>query len=237
MASAATPLRSSAGSDDASPSSSGTGLVPLDPQDGEQLEAFAALHETTLPESLPVQFGHRFMTHFYFPKLVSDGLAVGDLFRVGGRWAGYNFYTKFPHHMLRDAIRRHFWYLCAFMPTVLAENPRVLRVLPRILENQGGFPERPRTGYFLTFGVHPDFRGRPIDGKCVSTRLMEHMFDFFRSSGFEGVEATVERSNERALAFYRSCGFRVEARGLDGGAKLQVRYDVRRSARADARAP
>jgi ribosomal protein S18 acetylase RimI-like enzyme len=206
-----------------------TGLVRLDPHDRAQLEAFADLHEATLPESVPVKFGRRFMTRFYFPKLVADGLAAGDLYRFEGKWAGYNLYTKFPHTMLRDAIRRHFFFLCAFMPTVFLANPRALLAIPKMLQNQGGFPELPRTGYFLTFGVHPDFRGRRVDGKRISTLLMERMFDYFREAGFDAVEATVVRSNERAVAFYRSCGFLVEDRGFASGAQLQVRYALRGS--------
>ena len=95
------------------------------------------------------------------------------------------------------------------------------------MKNQGGFPERPRTGYFLTFGVHPDFRGKQVGGKRISRRLMEHMFEYFRDAGFDAVEATVERSNERALAFYRSCGFGVEDRGFGGGTQLQIRHELR----------
>lgn len=204
-----------------------TGLVRLDPRDRAQLEAFADLHEATLPDSVPVKFGRRFMTRFYFPKLVADGLAAGDLYRFEGKWAGYNLYTKFPHTMLRDAIRRHFWFLCAFMPTVFLTNPRALLAIPQMLANQGGFPELPRTGYFLTFGVHPEFRGRETGGKRISAHLMERMFDYFRSEGFDAVEATTGRDNGPALIFYRTCGFRVEDRGLEGGAKVQVRYELR----------
>jgi ribosomal protein S18 acetylase RimI-like enzyme len=204
-----------------------TGLVRLDPNDRAQLEAFADLHEATLPYSVPVQFGRRFMTRFYFPKLVAGGLAGADLFRFEGQWAGYNLYTKYPQTMLRDAIRRHFFFLCGFMPGVLLANPRALRAIPKMLQNQGGFPELPRTGYFLTFGVHPDFRGKQVGAKRISSHLMEHMLDHFRAAGFDAVEATVERSNERALAFYRSCGFRVEDRGFGGGTQLQIRHELR----------
>jgi len=206
-----------------------TGLVRLDPNDREQLEAFARLHEATLPESVPVQFGRRFMTRFYFPRLVADGLAAGDLFRFEGQWAGYNLYTKFPHTMLRDAIKRHFWFLCGFMPTVFLANPRALLAIPKMLGNQGGFPEKPRTGYFLTFGVDPNFRGTEVGGKRISFHLMERMFEYFREAGCEAVEATVDVVNERALRFYRSCGFQVEDRGFDSGRKLQIRLELRQA--------
>lgn len=203
-----------------------TGLVRLDPNDRAQLEAFAELHEITLPYSVPVQFGRRFMTRFYFPKLVADGLAAGDLFRFEGKWAGYNLYTKHPHTMLRDAVRRHFLFLCAFMPTVFLANPRALRAIPKMLANQGGFPERPRTGYWLTFGVHPEFRRAQVGGKRIANLLFEGMREYFRTEGFDAIEGTTDRSNGAALILYRTLGFRVEDRGFEGGSKIQVRYEL-----------
>jgi ribosomal protein S18 acetylase RimI-like enzyme len=205
-----------------------TGLVPLDPNDEAQLEAFAALHERTLPYSVPVQFGRRFMTRFYFPKLVADGLAAGDLFRFEGRWVGYNLYTKHPHTMLRDAVRRHLFFLCAFMPTVFLARPRALLAIPKLLANRGGFPELPRTGYWLTFGVEPEFRRVQVDGKRIATRLIERMLEYFREAGYDAVEGTTDRTNGPALILYRTVGFQVQDRGLEGGAKVQVRYELRR---------
>ena len=204
-----------------------TGLVRLDPKDRDQLEAFADLHEVTLPYSVPVQFGRRFMTRFYFPKLVASGLAAGDLYRFEGKWAGYNLYTKFPRTMLRDAVRRHFLFLCAFMPGVLLANPRALLAIPKMLSNRGGFPELPRTGYWLTFGVHPDFRAARIAGKPIARHLVDRMFEYFREQGFDAVEGTTDRSNGPALIFYRTCGFQIQDRGFEGGTKIQVRHEVR----------
>jgi GNAT superfamily N-acetyltransferase len=203
-----------------------TGIVSLDPDDGAQLEAFAALHEATLPDSVPVRFGRRFMTRFYFPKLVADGLAAGHLLRIEGRWAGFGFYTKVPHTMLREGIRRHFFFLCRLMPAVFLAHPRALLAIPRLLRNRGGFPERPNTGYLLTLGVHPDFQGQRVEGEPVSGLLMTRMLVYFREVGCDAVEATVERANERALAFYRRCGFSVEDRGFGGGSQLQIRYEL-----------
>jgi ribosomal protein S18 acetylase RimI-like enzyme len=205
---------------------SDTGLVRLDPQDPAQLEAFALLHEATLPESVPVQFGRRFMTDFYFSRLVADGLAAGDLFRFEGRYAGYNFYTKFPDSFLRRGVQRHFFFLLHFMPRVFLANPRALLAIPHMLRNRGGFPEQPLTGYWLTFGVHPDFRPVRVDGKPIARLLVDRMFEYFREQGFRAVEGTVERNNRAAIIFYRTCGFAFEDRGFEGGTKLQVRHEV-----------
>jgi ribosomal protein S18 acetylase RimI-like enzyme len=206
---------------------SDTGVVRFDPNDRTQLDAFARLHELTLPESVPVQFGRRFMTRFYFPKLVGGGLAAADLFCLQGQWVGYNLYTKHPHSMLRDAVRRHFLFLCALMPLVFVTKPRALLAIPKVLRNTGGFPDLPRTGYWLTFGVHPDFRRERVDGKPIARHLVDRMFEYFREEGFDAVEGTTDRTNGPALFFYRTCGFRIEDRGLEGGEKIQVRYEVR----------
>ncbi|MGH0028715.1 MAG: GNAT family N-acetyltransferase [Myxococcota bacterium] len=203
-----------------------TELRVLDPRDPEQLEAFADLHEATLPDSVPVQFGRRFMTGFYFSRLVEDGLIAGDLYRYEGRYIGYNLYTKYPDSFMRRGVQRHFGFLLHFMPRVFAANPRALLAIPHALRNQGGFPRDDQTGYWLTFGVHPDFRSVRVEGKPPARLLVERMFDYFREEGFAAVEGTVEADNRAAIIFYKTCGFSFEDRGFEGGTKLQVRYEV-----------
>jgi len=203
-----------------------TGLVRLDPNDRAQLEAFAELHEATLPESVPVKFGRRFMTRFYFPKLVADGLAAGDLYRLEGKWAGYAWYTRYPRSFLRDAMRRHFLFLCGFMPLVFAGKPGALLAVPDLLRNTGGLPESEGTGYLLTTGVAARYRRTGL-----ATLLVEHMLRRLRAEGLRAVEATVDRDNHGALSFYRHCGFSVEDRGLAGGAKVQIRFELTNAAR------
>ena len=51
-------------------------------------------------------------------------------------------------------------------------------------------------------------------------------FATLRAKGLQAVEATVDRDNHGALSFYRRCGFSVEDRGLEGGAKVQIRLDL-----------
>lgn len=198
-----------------------TGLVRLDPNDRAQLEAFADLHEATLPESVPVKLGRRFMTRFYFPKLVAGGLAAGDLYRLEGKWAGFTWYTCLPRTFMRDAVRRHFLFLCALMPTVFTGNPRALLALPDLLRNTGGLPEQEGVGYLLTTGVDARLRR-----SGVATQLISEMVRKLRAKGLHAVEATVDRDNRGALSFYRRCGFSVEDRGLAGGAKVQIRLEL-----------
>jgi hypothetical protein len=160
----------------------------------------AALHEVTLPDSVPVKFGRRFMTRFYFPKLVADGLAAGDLYRFEGKWAGYNLYTKYPHTMLRDAVRRHFFFLCAFMP--VCSRTRALRASKML--RTGRLPDC-RATYWLTFGVHPTFRRAQVAGKRIANLLVG------ACSSTSARKASTpsrhhDRSNGPALILYRTMG-------------------------------
>lgn len=198
------------------------GLVALDPSDREQVEALASLHARLQPASLPAQLGRRFLTGFYFSRIVADGLASADLFRSEGRWVGYAFYTRFPRSFLREAIRSDLLFLLGFLPSVVATNPRALAALPRLLRDPGGLPETPRTGYLLAAGVEPAFRHRG-----VGTRLMDAIVRDFRRQDFAALEATVDRDDAGARAFYESRGFRLEDRGLAGGARLQARLELR----------
>jgi GNAT superfamily N-acetyltransferase len=201
-----------------------TGLVCVDPDDSDQIAALAELHRLTLPDSVPVRFGQRFMCGFYFPKLIRGGLAHADLFRCDGAWVGYTLHTSRPTTMLSEGVRRHFLFLCGLMPLVLLENPSALLAISKLLANRGGFPRLPRSGYLLTVGVHPDFRGRRVGEATIARQLVECANARLRSLGCLAVEATVDRANERALAFYRGCGFRVEDRG--GGEQLQIRIEL-----------
>ena len=66
-----------------------------------------------------------------------------------------------------------------------------------------------------------------VAGKTIARHLVERMFEYFREEGFDAVEGTTDRTNGPALIFYRTCGFQIEERGFEDGAKVQVRYAVR----------
>jgi len=207
----------------AAPTSNGTpAVVPLDPKAREQVEAIATLHTQTLPGSVPARLGHRFMTRFYSPKLVEDGLAAGQLARSGDRWAGFAWYTRFPGTFMREAVARHVLFLCGFLPTVFLARPRALAALPSVLRNSAGLPDDDGIAYLLTTGVAPGLRR-----SGHATLLAEAMVEDLRGAGAEAVEATVDRSNQGALRFYTRFGFEITDETLEGGSKVQIRYALR----------
>ena len=53
-----------------------SGILPLAPDDTEQVEAIAAMHAELLPRSTPVRLGRRFLTGFYFTKTCRGRVAL-----------------------------------------------------------------------------------------------------------------------------------------------------------------
>ena len=65
-----------------------------------------------------------------------------------------------------------------------------------------GLEGRPGVGEILQVWVAPEHRGGE-----VATALMDGLFQWAGGAGFRRVIATLTKSNDRALAFYRNYGF------------------------------
>jgi hypothetical protein len=171
----------------------------------------ASLHLELLPESVPARFGRRFMTRFYFTRLVESGLLAGDLYCHEGTYVGFSAYTVHPETFLKDGIRRNFLPLCALMPRVLLESPRQrIRAIRDLLSKSGDV--RPasalRPGYWLTFGVQEPYRKLKVDehGSRISKVLVDAMLRRFREAGIQRVEGAVSRDNRGAILFLDLAG-------------------------------
>ena len=82
---------------------------------------------------------------------------------------------------------------------VIAEQPVGLGAIYRD-------PDRPQEGELIQVWVSPEGRG----GK-VAADLLNALFQWAASNGFETIRAEVTPDNSRALRFYEKCGFtRVE---------------------------
>lgn len=206
-----------------------SGVVALSPDDEAQVEAMAALHLELLPESVPARFGRRFMTRFYFSRLVESGLLAGDLYCHEGTYVGFSAYTMHPDTFLGDGIRRHFLRLCLLMPSVLLEAPRErTRAVRELVAKSGDVrPASPgRTGYWLTFGVQDAYRKLKVDerGSRISKLLVDAMLSRLRAAGIERVDGAVSRENRGAILFYHSCGFRIDDSA--GGPDFHIHLDL-----------
>ncbi len=57
-------------------------------------------------------------------------------------------------------------------------------------------------GEILHVWISPQFRGRG-----VAVKLIDAIFEWAKTNRFQRVRATITKGNERALQFYRKCGF------------------------------
>jgi len=209
-------------------STSPSGVVRLNPDDPDQVNATAQLHAELLPDSFTARLGHHFMTRFYFSKLVASDLISCDLYAHEGSYVGFSVYTKYPDTFMREGIRRHFISLCWISARAFLSDPRRLAVLPGMLRKDAWLQKEKATyaGYWMTFGVLESHRRLKIDdrGTRISSALVHAMLDYFRKEGFGRLDGGVERDNKSAIFFYHSCGFSIHDPG--SGPAVQIRYDL-----------
>jgi len=209
-------------------STAATGVMRLNPDDPDQVDAIAQLHTELLPWSIPARLGHHFMTRFYFTNLAASDLISCDLYAHEGKYVGFNVFTKYPGSFMREGIRRHFFTLCRISARIFASVPRRLAALLGMVQKDAWLraDQSVRAGYWLTFGVLESYRRMKIDerGMRVSTALVQAMLDYFREEGFNRVDGGVERNNKSAIFFYHACGFTIRDPG--SGDDLRIHYDL-----------
>ena len=185
-------------------------LVPLDPDDPEHVGAAAHLHATLLGHSPVPRLGMRFMTRFFYSRLVADGLVRCYLYRVEGQYVGFLSLTERPDSFMRQGTRRHLVRLAAVLAASLAEKPSRVGILWETLaasrRKQHASP-RDAVGELLSFGVLPGFAARrESNGLRIPTILFDAGIRHFRERGFRRIEWTVDRDNLPAMILYRSYG-------------------------------
>jgi len=209
-------------------STSASGIVRVNPDNPDQVNAIARLHVELLPQSVPAQLGDYFMTHFYFTKLVELDLITCDLFAYDGDYVAFNVFTKYPDSFMRDGIRRHFFPLCLVAARTFASDPRRLGAVFDLLRKSAGLSSKRSdgAGYWLTFGVLGPFRRLTIDerGTRISGSMVNAMLEAFRSAGFARVDGAVDRTNKHAIFFYHACGFTIRDPG--SGDDLHIHIDL-----------
>ena len=135
-------------------------LVSLDPNDQDQVHAAAELHRELLSDSPVAQLGYRFMTKFYYSKLVEARLIRCDLYSYKGTYVAFSAYTKYPFTFMRQGKRRHFVYLSFLLFQSLLLGPRRLKTIFKVIGRsyRRGQDRKDKTGEVLSFGVLAPYR-------------------------------------------------------------------------------
>lgn len=206
-------------------------IIPLDYKDKRQVYAAAELHRTLLPDSPVPRLGIQFMAHFYYTKLVKDGLIKCDLYEHDEKYVAFLAYTKYPFTFMKEGKRRHPLYLPFLMSISLLCNPSRIRVIlgatkmgrdRHLKENQV------ETGEMLSFGVlkmHSDLRDE-ITGLRVSNLLFENAIDYFKREGTVRIQAEVERDNKPSLLFWTTYGASIEDYAWGRGGNCLMTLDL-----------
>jgi len=185
-------------------------LVSLDPNDQDQVHAAAELHRELLSDSPVAQLGYRFMTKFYYSKLVEARLIRCDLYSYKGTYVAFSAYTKYPFTFMRQGKRRHFVYLSFLLFQSLLLGPRRLKTIFKVIGRsyRRGQDRKDKTGEVLSFGVLAPYRNLKdeVTGLRISNLLFERIIAYFKDQGFERIQGEIKKDNKPALFFWRSYG-------------------------------
>jgi len=206
------------------------GLVALDPDNREHVQAAARLHATLLGHSPIPRLGPLFMTRFFYSRLIKDGLVRCFLYRVNGQFVGFLSLTDRPYSFMEEGRRAHFVQLACILGLSLLARPSRLRILIDAVTVGRRLPpaDPARIGEFLSFGVLDEFVSYrdDVSGLRISTVLFDEGIRHFRESRFRRIEWNVDEDNVRAILFYRSYGATLEKSPLAWPSDYRVRLEL-----------
>lgn len=173
-------------------------LVPLDRLHARQV---ARLHAEGISSGFLASLGHHFLTQLYtaIPKCGAGfGFVALD---AAGDVQGFIACTESTGRLYKQAMRRRFlqmaWPIMRYLvrPSVIKRMIATLRYPTQV---GGNVP----AAELLSIVVTPALRGQGA-GKA----LVAAASDEFRRRGIDRYKVAVWDQNERANAFYKSCGF------------------------------
>jgi len=206
-------------------------VVALDPASHEHAAAAAELHSELLPQSPIPKLGSRFMTSFYYPKLVASSLIHCMLLRDEAGYGGFVAYTRRPFTFMGEGVRRNPLRIGLLVALRVLQHPGVLKTLWAVQSlgrKRGARADDEGTGEILSIGVLPSYRGLHDDatGLKASHYLFEKAAMALKREGATTLQIFVEKENARGLRFYRNYEVTVEETPTCPEGHLVCRLDL-----------
>ena len=188
-------------------------IIPLDYTNEKHVRAAARLHATLLPDSWISQLGAEFMERFYYRTLIKEKKIYCNLFRHLGNYAGFISYTETPASFMKEAGRRHFFYLNLLLIKLIFKDPRRITTLLEMIQygRKKSSQIENKTVELLSFGVLPDFlKLKDHRNLRISHLLFEHTIAHLKNKGFKQALMDVQKHNKPMLLFYASYGASIK---------------------------
>jgi len=182
----------------------------------------ARLHSELLGHSPLVLMGPEFMRDFYYSLLPADGFISGAVAYLNGEAVGFVVGTGDANGFLAQATKRHWFRLCWIVAKSLIRKPSRLSAMKEAYGIQSNVQAQeygPEVGELLSFGVLPEFRSRKFIKETdlqVSSDLFDKAIEQLRSAGKSTIRAIVDKDNLEAQFFYRSNGWQVGLKSVEG---------------------
>lgn len=193
------------------------GIVSIAPDDGERLDAIAALHISLLPFGPMSPFGKKFVRALGYELPVRDGSMQIAGMEVDGELVGYIAYTKDARGFYGATIKKHFLHICWLTFRSLIAKPvrigSVFRAL-RILRSRTNVDDIPSdTAEITAIAVSPEFSSAEFvreSGVRVSQDLVLFAKDDLRTQGIRVLRGVIDGFNKAAVMMFGHLGASIE---------------------------
>lgn len=187
------------------------GIIPLNPNNEEHLEAAARLHAILLPDSPIPKLGKFFMKKFYYKKLVKAELIYCDLYYQSGVAVAFSSYTGYPYTFMGKGRDLYFFYLAGVLLVSLLASPLRIWVIWNVMRQarlRGLQSDCGTSGEYLSLGVMPEclsFKD-PDTGLRIPNLMFERVIDYFKGRRFREILLMIKKSNKKSQMFYHVYG-------------------------------
>lgn len=182
----------------------------------------ARLHGMLLGHSPLVLMGPDFMQSFYYSLLPADGFICGAVAYCDHVPAGFIVATGDANGFMSKATRKHWLRLCWILLKGVIRKPSRLLAMKEASDIQSNVQAQeygPEVGEVLSFGVLPEYRSRKFikeAGLHLSSDLFDTAIGQLQAIGKSKLRAIVDKDNLEAQFFYRSNGWRVGLKSVEG---------------------
>jgi len=182
----------------------------------------ALLHAMLLRHSPLVLMGPDFMKSFYYGLLPADGFICGAVAYCNDEPAGFVVATGDANGFMSKATQKHWLRLCWILLKSVIRRPSGLLAMKEAYDIQSNVQAQeygPEVGELLSFGVRPEYRSRKFikeSGLHLSSDLFDIAIGQLQVTGKSKLRAIVDKDNLEAQFFYRSNGWRVGLKTVEG---------------------
>jgi ribosomal protein S18 acetylase RimI-like enzyme len=193
-----------------------------------EIEDISALHIALLPNSPLSLMGKRFLSMFYYSKLINDQFITCYYYTYQNRAVGFVAFTTDPINFLKKGVFSNMFCFVWECILVFIRKPSKLCQIFRAYQLENVLSKAIKgEAAILSFGVEDYYRLRSFyrkTGRIISNELFEKVLEHLKSCGMDRMRLLIEPENRQAAFFYHQYGCSFQKVISKGRNLLLVNY-------------